>query len=67
MCFSYSTPREIDRGLKCIWDLQMGGTPSSARIIEYVDRALEELLIVFRVNGSSLRGSRIEMGTEGKK
>ena len=20
MCFSYSTPREIDRGLKCIWD-----------------------------------------------
>ena len=29
MCFSYSTPKEIDRGLKRIWVSKMG-TPSSA-------------------------------------
>ena len=45
MCFSFSTPREIARGLKCIWDSQMGGTPSSARIIQYVDQALKALKI----------------------
>ena len=40
MQFSYSTPSEISQVLKHIWDYQMGGTPSSARIIEDVDRAL---------------------------
>ena len=32
MCFSYSTPRENDRGLKRIWDSKMG-THYSVRII----------------------------------
>ena len=32
MRFSYSTPREIAQGLKCIWDSKIG-TPSSVRII----------------------------------
>ena len=40
MCFSYSTPREISRGLKRIWDSKMG-TPSSARIIQDIDLALK--------------------------
>ena len=45
MCFSYSTPREITRGLKRIWDSKMG-TPSSVRIIEDVDLVLKVLEIV---------------------
>ena len=32
MRFSFSTPREIARGMKRVWDSKMG-TPSSARII----------------------------------
>ena len=43
MCFSYSTPREITRGLKRIWDSQIGVTPYSAMIIEDVDIALKAL------------------------
>ena len=43
MLFSYSTPREIARGLKRIWNFQMGETLSSARIIEDAERALEAL------------------------
>ena len=42
MCFSYSTPREISRGLKHIWDSKMG-TRSSARIIKDVDLELKAL------------------------
>ena len=42
MRFSYSTLREISRGLKYIWDSQMKGTPSSDRIIEDFDRAYFE-------------------------
>ena len=42
MCFSYSTPREIARGLKRIWDSKIG-TPSSVRIIEDVYLALTAL------------------------
>ena len=38
--FSYSTPTENALGMKQIRDSQMGGTPSSARIVEDVDRAL---------------------------
>ena len=41
-CFSFSTPREIARGLKRIWDSKMR-TPSSARIIQDVDLALKLL------------------------
>ena len=55
MCFSYSTLREISRGLKCIWDSKMG-TPSSVRIIEDVDLALKVLEIVYRANGASVEG-----------
>ena len=55
MCFSYSTPREISRGMKHIWDLRMG-TPSSVRIIEDVDLALKALEIVYRANGAAVGG-----------
>ena len=54
MRFSYSTPREIARGLKRLWDSQMGGTPSSARITEDFDRGLEALEIVLRENGAAV-------------
>ena len=55
MCFSYSTPREISRGMKRIWDSKMG-TPSSVRIIEDVDLALKSLEIVYRANGAAVEG-----------
>ena len=55
MCFSYSTPREIARGLKHIWDSKMG-TLFSVRIIEDVDLALKELEIVYRENGAAVEG-----------
>ena len=42
MRFSFSTLREITRGMKRIWDSKMG-TPSSAQIIEDVDLALKAL------------------------
>ena len=42
MSFSYSTPREISRGLKNIWDSKMG-IPSSVKIIEDVDMVLGAL------------------------
>ena len=50
----------------------MGGTPSSSRIIEDVDRALEPLLIVFRTNGAvfeglaNINGHRRKEVSEGK-
>ena len=53
MSFSFSTPREITRGMKRIWDSKMG-TPSSARIIEDVDLALKALEIVYLENGDSV-------------
>ena len=56
MRFIYATPREISQVLKDIWDSQMGGTPSSTKIIEDVDRALEALKIVFRANGAAVEG-----------
>ena len=55
MCFSFSTPKEITRGLKRIWESKMG-TPSSERIIQYVDLALKALEIVYRANESSVEG-----------
>ena len=42
MRFSFSTPKEIARGMKRIWESKMG-TPSLARIIEDVDLALKAL------------------------
>ena len=44
MRFSFSTLREIARGMKRIWDSKMR-TPSSAQIIEDVDLALKALEI----------------------
>ena len=55
MCFSFSTPKEIARGLKRIWESKMG-TPSSARIIEDVDLALKALEIVYLANGAAVGG-----------
>ena len=55
MRFSFSSPREIARGMKRIWDSKMG-TPSSARIVEDVDLALKALEIVYRANGASVEG-----------
>ena len=34
----------------------MGGTPSSARIIQYVDLTLKALEIVYRTNGAAVEG-----------
>ena len=66
MCFSYSKPREIDRGLKRIWDSQMGGKPSSARILKDVDLALKSLKIVYHENGSARIGHKMKEVSEGK-
>ena len=55
MCFSFSTPREIARGMKRRWDSKME-TPSSAQIIEDVDLALKALEIVYLANGASVEG-----------
>ena len=54
MCFSYSTPREISRGLKHIWDSKMG-TRSSARIIKDVDLELKALEIFYRPNCATVK------------
>ena len=53
MQFSFSTPREITRGMKRIWESKMG-TPSSARIIEDVDLALKALAMVYLTNGAAI-------------
>ena len=55
MCFSFSTQREISRGLKRLWDSEIG-TPSSARIIQDVDLALKALEIVYCENGAAVEG-----------
>ena len=55
LCFSFSTPKEIARGLKHLWDSKIG-TPSSARIIQDVDLALKALEIVYRENGGAVEG-----------
>ena len=56
MRFSYSTPREIARGLKHIWDSKMGGTPSSARIIQDFDMALKASEIFYHANVAAVEG-----------
>ena len=53
--FSFSTPKEITRGLKRTWESKMG-TPSLARIIQDVDMALKALEIVYRENGAAVEG-----------
>ena len=55
MRFSFSTPKEISRGLKRIWESKMG-TPSSARIVQDVDLALKALEIIYRANGPAFEG-----------
>ena len=55
MQFSFSTPREIEQGMKRIWESKMG-TPSLARIIEDVDLALKALQIVYLANEDSVEG-----------
>ena len=55
MRFSLSTPKEIARGLKRIWESKMG-TPSSERIIQDVDLSLKALEIVYRANGAVVEG-----------
>ena len=55
MRFSFSTPKEIARGLKRIRESKMG-TTSSARIIQDVDLALKALEFVYRENGAAVEG-----------
>ena len=55
MRFSFSTPKEIARGLKHIWKSKMG-TPSWARIIHDVDLELKALKIFYSANGSAVEG-----------
>ena len=55
MRFSFSTPKEIARGLKRIWESKMG-TPSLARIVKYVNLALKVFEIVYRKNGATVEG-----------
>ena len=55
MRFSFSTPREIARGMKSILESKMG-TPSSAQIIEDVDLALKALEMVYLENGAAVEG-----------
>ena len=54
MHFIFYTPQEIARRLKRIWGSKMG-TPSSSRVIEYVDLALKALEIVCRKMGLQFR------------
>ena len=55
MRFSFSTPKEISRGLKHIWESKMG-TPSLARMIQNVDLAVKALEIVYSTNGAAVEG-----------
>ena len=45
----------------------MGGTPSSARIIQDVDMALKALEIVYRVNGAAVEGLSDRNGHRSKE
>ena len=55
MRLSFSTPKEVSRGLKRIRESKMG-TPSSARIIQDVDLALKALENFYRANGDAVEG-----------
>ena len=71
MCFSFSTLREIARGLKRLWNSKIG-TPSSARIIQDVDLVLKALEMVYPENGAAVEGladrngHRRKVGGKGK-
>ena len=71
MYFILSTPKEIDRGIKSIWESKMG-TPSSARMIQDVDLTLKELEIAYYTNGYAVErladrnGHRQKVAGEGK-
>ena len=72
MRFSFSTPNEISRRIKRIWESKMG-TPSSSRIIKKNYMELKALEIVYRKNGSAVDGMadrnvhRQKVVGEGKK
>ena len=55
MRFSFSTPKEINTGLKRRWVSNMG-TPASAKMIQDVDLELKLLEIVYRANWASVEG-----------
>ena len=55
ICFSFYKPKEITRVLERIWESKMG-TPSSERIIQDVDLALNALEIVCSTNGAAVKG-----------
>ena len=55
MRFSFSTPKEIPRGLKRIRESKMG-TPFLESIIQDVDLALKALEMVYHVNGAAVEG-----------
>ena len=55
MCFRFSKPKKIARGLKRIWESKMG-TPSSERINQDIDLALKSLEIVLGANGAAVEG-----------
>ena len=55
MRFSFSTPKEIARGLKRIWESKMG-RPYLARMIQDVDLALKASRTVYRANGDAVEG-----------
>ena len=55
MRFSFSTPKEISRGLKRVWESKTG-TTSLARIIQDIDLALKALEIVYCENGAAVEG-----------
>ena len=55
MRFSFSTPKEISRGLKRIWESKMG-TLSSAMIIKDVDLEFKALGMIYLANGAAVEG-----------
>ena len=63
--FSFSTPKEIARGLKRKRESKMG-TPFSVKITEDVDLGLKELEIFYHANWAAVRVWMIEMDTYGK-
>ena len=65
MRFSFSTQKEISRGLKRIQESKMG-TPSLARIIQDFDLGLKALEIVYRTNGAAVEGLADMNGHRGK-
>ena len=65
MSFSFSTPTDIDRGMKRIWESKMG-TPYSERMIQDVNMALKALEIVYRANGFAV-GGLADMNVHGRK